>query len=360
MHASRIAAVVALATLLTACGVEETPPDPGRAIETAEVARDDIIDVSSNVGRVEAQRQARVNAELPERIATVHVTLGQTVKAGDPLVTLSGEIQAAGLGQATSALDAARASLDLAKSQAERVGVLFEAGTASRADLEAARSQAASAEAQVRQLSASRSQAAVQRARSVVRAPFDGVVAMLDANEGDIAQPGRALAVVVQPGPMKVLLDVPERDFDGIEAGQPARVASLAHPDRPVDGVVVGVGQLIDPMTRTGRVEIRIPDGATLLAGAAVRAAIETQRRADALVVPVAAVQLATDFQKSRKATVYRVGEGFASATEVVLGERLGERYEVIEGLAEGDVVATLGSHLLRDGAPVRVVEAAR
>ena len=360
MHRARIAALFAVGLALTACQTAEEAAEPGRAIQTARVERDDIVDVASNVGRVEAQRQARVNAELPERIASVHVTLGQTVKQGDPLVTLSGEIQAAGLGQASSALEAARASLELAKSQADRVAVLFEAGTASRADLEAARSQRDAAAAQVGQLSASRTQAAVQRARSVVRAPFDGIVAMLDANEGDLAQPGRALAVVVQPGPMKVLLDVPERDFDGIEAGQPAKVASLAHPDRPVDGVVVGVGQLIDPMTRTGRVEVRIPDGGALLAGAAVRASIETQRRPDALVVPVAAVQLANDFQKSRKATVYRVGEGFASAAEVVLGERLGERYEVVDGLDEGDVIATLGSHLLRDGAPVRVVESGR
>ena len=351
----------ALAVLMMVGCAQEAPPasEPGRAIEAAEVRPEDVIDVVSSVGRVEAKRQVAVNAELPEVIETVHVELGQEVVKGQPLVTLGGQLQAAGLGQAEASLEAARASRELARQQAERVQVLFDAGTVSKADLDAARSQLTSAEAQVRQLGSARTQAAVQRSRTVVRAPFDGVVAQLDASEGDMAQPGRPLAVLVQPGPMKVLLDVPEREFVRIRRGQRSRVGSLAAPTERVEGTVKAVGLLIDPMTRTGRVEIEVPQSA-LLPGSAVRAAVETDRREDALVVPVLAVQLRADFEQSHKATVYEVGEGVAIAQEVRLGERLGDRYEVVEGLEPGDVVATLGAHLLEDGAPVRVMETVR
>lgn len=245
--------VLLVGAFLTGCNAASSEADgpPARAIEAMTVGTSDLVDVVSIVGRLEAERQMRVNAEIPERIERVHVVLGQAVKAGDPLVTLSGEVQAAGLGQATGALEAQRASAALAKAQLERVEVLFDAGTASRADLDTARRQYESAQAAVRQLSASRSQAAVQTARSVVRAPFDGLVALLDAKAGDMASPGRALAVVVEPGAAKIVLDVPERDIGRIAVGQPAEVWALSNPELVVTGRGSAVGLLVDTVTRT-------------------------------------------------------------------------------------------------------------
>lgn len=331
-------------------------PPPARAIETAIVAPSDLVEVVSVVGRLEADRQMRVNAEIPERIAVVHVALGQAVRRGDPLVTLSGELQAAGLGQATGALEAARASEALASAQLERVEVLFEAGTASRADLETARRQLESAVASVKQLSGARSQAAVQQARSVARAPIDGIVALLDAKEGDMAVPGRPLAVIVEPGAARVFLDVPERDFSRLAVAQTAEVWPLSDPEHVVTGKLSAVGLLVDPLTRTGKAEVFVDD-ASILPGSAVRAEIEVDRRTGVLVVPAMSVQLAADFLESREGTVFVVEGDRVEATPVRIGERDGDRLEVREGLEVGAVIATLGAHLLKDGMQVRVVD---
>jgi len=335
-------------------GSDDAGPPP-RSVEVVTVQSRDLVDWVSVVGRLEAERQVRVNAEIPERIEKVHVVLGQPVEAGDPLVTLSGDLQAAGLGQATGALEAQRASAALAKAQLERVEVLYEAGTASRADLDTARRQYESAQAAVKQLSASRSQAALQTARSVVRAPFDGVVALLDARAGDMATPGRALAVVVEPGAARVVLDVPERDFGRLRVGQPARVWALSDPQRVVTGEVSAVGGLVDLLTRTGPAEIHLEEAA-ILPGSAVRAEIEVGRRADVVLVPALAVQLAADFSQSREGTAFVLADGRAEARRVTVGERDGDQVEITSGLAPGDVIVTLGAHLLKDDAPVVVV----
>jgi RND family efflux transporter MFP subunit len=343
-------ALLALAPLaLAACAEPATPEPPPRAIEVMTVSPETVATSVSVVGRLEAERQARVAAELPERIEQVHVALGQAVRRGDPLVTLRGDLYAAGVGQATGALEAARAGADLAAAQLERVRVLHAAGTASLADLRAAESQHASAEASVRQVSGARSQAAAQSARSVIRAPFDGVVALLDADVGDIAAPGRPLAVIVEPGPARIALDIPERDFSRVAPGQAVRAWPLVDPSLVVFGAVEGVGGFIDPSTRTGRAEVILP-ASPILPGSAVKVAIDVDRREGVLVVPAVAVQLAADFEDTREGTVFVVRDQRVSARAVIVGERLGDRLELREGVDPGAVIATLGAHLLRDG----------
>lgn len=359
MSSPRPWAPLALALLLLSACQEAETVAPARPIEAIAAYHDDVVERITVIGRLQADLQARVNPELPERIEKVHVVLGQQVRAGDPLVMLSGDLQAAGLGQARASLEAAEAARELAQNQLERIRIVYEAGTASRAELDAAESQLRSAEAQVRQLRQALSQAAVQSGRSVMSAPFDGVVAQLDAEEGDIAAPGRPLVVVVQPGGMKAKLDVPERSFFRVQTGMPAVIQPLADREQVVEGVVSAVGALIDPTTRTGRVEVAVsdPEGA-LVAGAAVRATIELDRREGVLLVPIQAVQLAADVHLSRKGTVYVIEDDVAHAREVVVGHREPERIEIIEGLEPGEVVATFGAHLLRDGARVSVQEA--
>lgn len=348
--------ILAALVLLAACSAPEAGPPPPRPIEAAEAAFGDVVEKVHVVGEVEADVQARVNPELPERIETVHVRLGQSVKKGDPLVTLSGETYAAGLGQASASLEAAQAARELARSSLERVKVLFGAGTASQADLDNAQNQLRSADAQVRQLQNALSQAAVQKQRSVVTAPFDGVVASLQADPGDIAAPGRPLVVLVQPGGMRADLRVAERHFHKIRPGMKAWASPLADPTVAVSGEVASVGGFIDPTTRTGEVEVVLPDaGGRLLAGAAVRVEIELARRSGALLVPVQAVQFAADVHESGDATVYVVEDGVAHARAVKVGHRQPEAVEIVQGLKPGEVVATVGAHLLRDGARVAI-----
>lgn len=350
--------ILVLLVFLAACGAPAETSNPPRPIEAVEAGLGDVVETVSVVGEIEADVQARVNPELPERIERVHVRLGDRVTRGTPLVTLSGETYAAGLGQASASLEAAQAARELARSSLERVRVLFEAGTASQADFDNATNQLRSAEAQVRQLQNVLSQAAVQKERSVVTAPFDGIVASLDAKPGDIASPGRPLVVLVQPGSMRAELQVPERHFHRIRPGMKARVWSLADPDVEVQGEVSAVGGFIDPVSRTGEVDISVPDAdGALVAGSAVRVEIEIGRRAGVLMLPVQAVQFAADVHLSGKATVYVVEDDVAHAREVKVGHREPESVEILEGVRPGEVVATMGAHLLRDGARVSIEE---
>jgi len=156
-------------------------------------------------------------------------------------------------------------------------------------------------------------------------------------------------------------LQVPERNFHRIRPQMKARVSPLANPSVVVEGEVAAVGGFIDPTTRTGEVEVVLPDaGERIVAGSAVSVEIELARRSGVLMVPVQAVQFAADVHESGDATVFVVVDGVAHARAVKVGHREPEAVEIVEGLKPGEVVATVGAHLLRDGALVSIEEPKR
>jgi RND family efflux transporter MFP subunit len=171
-------------------------------------------------------------------VERVSVDVGSRVRAGDVLVALD----AADIGARVAS---ARAQRELAERTFTRVENLQRDGAASqqeldqaRAGLEAARAMATEAEA--------------QQAYALVRAPFDGVVTQRTVDPGDLALPGRPLFVVMAPGALKVVADLPAHRAGTISVGDEVQVRAggSVHAAR-VTRVVPALGE----GSRTFRVE---------------------------------------------------------------------------------------------------------
>lgn len=246
---------------MAACGAEEPGRIP-RAQDPIELSVSSVVrapTMETFPASVTSERTAEIATRMSGTVERVLVDVGSRVRTGDVLVALD----ASDIGARVSA---AKAQLALAERSFSRVENLQRDGAASqqeldqaRAGLEAARAMATEAEA--------------QEAYAVVRAPFDGVVTHRTVDRGDLALPGRPLFIMMAPGALKVVAELPAHRAGVIAVGDPVsvRVGGSPHSAK-VTRVVPALGE----GSRTFRVEASLVDGgAGLMPGAYARLEVQ-------------------------------------------------------------------------------------
>ncbi|MFK7991284.1 MAG: efflux RND transporter periplasmic adaptor subunit [Sandaracinaceae bacterium] len=350
-------------TLLAACGDEDTEAiDPPRLVVTEPVAVEDAVDRVRLLGDVHGEQEVRVFAALPERVRILHVEEGDVVEAGDPIVTLDADLQSSSLQQASAAVNAAEVSRDRLDADVSRVRGLVQSGALPRSQLDALEAQLRGARAQLDQVRAARRTAGEQRSRGTVRAPIAGTVAMLTASEGDTVVPQQPICAIVQAATLDVELRVTEQDYVRVRTGMRVRLRPPALPDVEREGVVSRIAPVLDRLTRTALVHVRLDNAdGVLRPGMVAEAEIELSRRPEVVLAPSRALVLSSRTRDAREAAVFVFDRdaGVARRLSVTLGQRYDGRVEVTGGLEGGEELVVQGQHLLRDGAAIRTREAA-
>ena len=384
-----VAPALSLACLLLAgCGSEaaqrqktgsEEPARPVRVAPAEEGALPRVVRVT---GTLAAEEQVVLGMKVAGRLSEIRVDLGSRVARGDVLARLAPADFDLRLRQADAALAQARSRLGLAPFDAdgsvpapdervdpaatsvvreaeavlteatarrERARALERESLLSPAELDAAeasyrvaesRYQDAVEEARTRQalLEQRRSEQALARqqlADSVLHAPFDGAVRERHAAAGQFVAAGQPVVTLVKVHPLRLRLAVPERDAAGVRAGQEVRLAIEGAP--PARGRVARLSPAITESNRTLLIEAEIPneDGA-LRPGAFASAEIVTGADERAILVPASAIVTFAGLEK-----VLLVDSGRSVEKRVRTGRRLGERVEIVDGLAGGETVIT-------------------
>jgi len=339
------------------------------------------------VGTLAAREEVVVSAEVDGRVARLVHDLGDRVSAGEALIELDGEklqyraeAQRATLDQARARYGASadaelpplekvpnvvstRAQMADAQQQLERARNLAARNLVSRSDLETAQTRFDTAKAahdqalaSARQLRAdieaqSSSLRLAQRnlRDAVIRAPFEGFVAERLVSQGQYVQPQAPVMRLVRLQPLKLAAEVPEKFAPWIETGREMAVKVDAFPGQVFTGQVVRISPTVNLKSRAFAIEGEIPnrDG-RLKPGTFARVQITTDRVERAVTIPVAAVQ-------SRYGTnrVFLVQNGQLLGKEVVLGDRLGDRVEVSQGIEAGTRIVAGDVEQLADGMKV-------
>jgi len=263
--------------------------------------------------------------------------------------------------ESKSAYDKASAELDQAEARvraAEHRLDLSKAG--------ASKTQIAVLEALVHEAAA---RVAVAHARlndATIPAPFDGIITGLNVRTGDTAVPRTPLMTFARaskggsgdaspPGCCPIVVaavaHVPEKDLAAVRAGMKVPVVLDALGAQSIEGQVETVRPALDVKTRTGRVEIRLPNPAgRILPGMFARVALPVSRRPDALVVPAAAVVKRRD-----RSVVFLIAEGEARMVPVDVTLETPDATAVSGNLKPGDAVAVRGVEFLKDKMKVRI-----
>jgi HlyD family secretion protein len=357
--------------------------------------------VSENItfsGEVSAGSEVQVVPKTAGRIARVTVSVGQEVHKGDLLVELEAQELSVGLRQAEAAAEMARANLknvqsggalaqlkatvqqaeanyNNVKNNLERMEALYLEGAISLQALEGSRLQHVVAEsqanlakeqlaifergegqveilqAQVKQAEAGLEMARLNYNNARITAPVDGVVAMVNAEVGNMASPGMPMATIV--------------DMEGVivKARLTEQTVGMVFPGMVVEVEVTGLGATfagevreVAPSSQTGTksflVNVKLLDAAGVKPGMFARLKIDVASSENAVLAPRAAV-----LERDDEHYVFTVVDGKAVRRVVTVGLKDEQYVEVLSGLSAGEEIVSAGQHFLRNGSMVMVTE---
>lgn len=314
------------------------PKRPGVAVETAAATVDTVVEDIRAFGTLVANEAVVVSSEIPGRVARINFQEAERVEAGQLLIALDAEILSAELARARSELALASANQERAQTLAKQGTGTLRARDEAEAAFHAARANLALAEARL--------------SKSVIAAPFAGVVGFRSISVGAYVSPGDRIVELASIDPLKVEFRVSEMFLPHLRVGLPVRVTVDARPGEIIAGEIVAVDPIVDVNGRAVRLRARVrnPDG-LLLPGMFARIRIVVEERPQAVLVPEAAV-----FRDGGELLVYRIEAGKAVRTVVSVGRRLPGQVEVQAGIGRDAVVVTAGHQQLRDGARVEIV----
>ncbi len=309
-------------------------------------------------GNVEAETHAVVASEESGVVAELRAREGSPVKRGATLARLRRETLERDLEAAEGQLAEAEARLELARRSRTRARELHESGVISRQQFDDAESEEGAWQGRVDQARALIARLETQVRRSVIRAPFSGIVVRELCDVGEWVAAGGGVVEMFDPRSLGVVVSVPEQYFAGARTGTAARVRLDSLPSRDFEGQVVAVIPKADEQARTFPVKVGIvdPDEAIGLGMSAVVSFPSGSARV-ATIVPKDAV-----VSQGAARLVYRVEDGppdaegnptkVANPVPVELGAAVDDWVEAA-GVAPGDTVITRGNERLMPGAPV-------
>jgi membrane fusion protein (multidrug efflux system) len=334
-----------VAVVVAACGGDGDASQggggpPAMPVRAAKVVADTVIEEIRATGEIEAVQSIELQPEVSGRLVGILAREGAEVRRGTALFKVDdAEIQAE--------VDRLEAEMDLAEQALARTRDLLARNASSAADLERAEATARSTRAQL-ELQRTRFQ------RTVVRAPFTGVVGERFVSLGDYVTPQSRLSTVQTVDPQRASFEVPERYAQELAEGQTVTFFVAAIPDRRFTGTV----DFVDPRVRlpgrtiTVKAVVQNPDR-VLKPGMFIEARLATHVRPDAVVVPEEAILPLAGANYVWAITP----ENTANRMEVQLGVRRPGSVEVLNGLSPGDRVVTGGHAMLFPQAPVMIIE---
>ena len=343
---------------------------PPALVEVDAVREEPIAQTMPVVGRVVPREHGTVAATIGGPVAEVAVRVGDRVNAGDVLIVLARDLPAARLArmQADESLEAARvrtaeAEVELVRQEVERLERLKDSAAFPKAAWEDKRQEVVRGRSRVREAAAALARARVQRemaeielARTTVRAPYAGVVTARQAAPGGYVKPGDPVATLVDDERLEIEADVPSDRLAGLSPGLEVTLeldGGTVH-----QATVRAIVPDENPLTRTRPVRFT-PDFAP--GGGAGRPAAN---QSVVIRIPVAGPGIAASVHKD--AVVSRGGRSLvyvASGTPqaaradmrpIRLGESVGNRFVVADGLRAGELVVVRGNERLNPGQAIR------
>jgi RND family efflux transporter MFP subunit len=394
-RASAVAALVAVALAAGGCSKAETAArnreDAVKTVKIEPVSEQTVTRTVEVVGTLAAIDDVTVSSEADGVVSKILHDLGDRVHTGDLLVELDREKAEYNLAQQRAALaralaqygapdpqhlppsektpDVQKASADLAQAKQgfDRATQLFkrtlvpqqtldDAATAlqsKQASYDSSLQNAKNLQANIAAADAAMKLAERQVRDTYIRAPFDGYVQRRFVNLGQLVKgSGTPVPVmsVVRVDPLRVTGEVPEKMVPWIAVGQPVELHVDAYPDKTIAAKMSRISPAVNSATRAFPFEALVPnDGALLKPGTFARVSVRTNKADKVLTLPYAALQYRYGVNR-----VFVVADNKLAAKELKVGERLGDRIEIVSGVNAGDPVAMTDVDKLVDGQPVK------
>jgi cobalt-zinc-cadmium efflux system membrane fusion protein len=310
--------------------------------------------VISATGKVEANadRIAHVSPRISGKIVSVKSSLGDSVAAGQTLVTLD----SVELGEALGRYYQSKTRLALAQSNMDRITALVEKKIAARKEILQAETDYKTAQTELHTDEERLSLYGVnlsdlkgdnhKKTLLPVRSPIGGVITEKHAIVGELSDPSKSLYTVADLSSVWVIVDIHEKDLARVRRGQAATVIVGAFPDQKFRGRITYLADVVDEATRTVKARVEVANPGRRLKPE-MFASVELAMASDAPPVLAVAEEAVQELDGKKLVFVAEKDTAFEPRA-VELGRASGGMVEVVSGLKEGERYAVKGAFILK------------
>ena len=333
----RIPVITMAALLIVSCNSEKkdqtTTQDQKVQVKVETVTSQDVEQTSEFTATVEASVTNKIAPQMAVRIDKVFAEVGDKVRKGQKLAQMD-----------QSNLMQSKVQMENIEAEFKRLDELYKIGGVSKSQWEAQKTSLEIAKTSYRNLSEN----------TQLLSPINGVVTARNYDSGDMFSMGTPIFVVEEIRPVKLLVNISETLFTQVKKGMPVDVKLDVYGDETFAGKVSLVYPSIDSQTRTFPVEITVANNdERVRPGMFARVTINFGVKQNVVVPDLAIVKQSGSGDRY----IYVYKDGKVSYNKVELGRRMGDKYELISGVENGDQVVVTGQSRLNDGMEVEIVK---
>ncbi len=329
-------------------GAAEGPP-PAK-VRVAKVVQEEVAQTRNVIGILYYDRVSEISTELAGLVDRIEVKQGDQVQKDDPLVILNTEILDQEIAIQKSRIDQAELRIANAKKNYARLDRLFGKSGVSEKEYddalfiyEEAQNEKQTAESTLKKM-------LLQKQRSVISAPFHGIILTKDVDEGSWVQPGRQLVSIGSSEDLIVRAPIAESTLQFIEVGQQVPVTINAY-GKEIIGTVADIDPVADLKTKNVFLKISIPELPLVAQNLSATVSVPVSVRQNLSIISRAAL---IKFQG--KDFVYTIKDGKAAILPVNIVTFLGDRVGVDNPYIQpGMELVVEGNERLRPDQPVVV-----
>jgi len=324
-----------LTVLFASCNNKETQTNTKKAapiVSVVSVHAEDVEITNTFTSNLEAYAVNNIVSQTAGRIKSIRADVGSKVKKGQLLAEMD-EVNLL-----KTRLQYVNDSIELG-----RLNELVKVGGVSQANYDLAKLQL--------ELTKKTYQNLLENTR--LTSPINGIVTARNYDAGDMYSMALPIFVVQQITPVKLLINVPESRFTDVTKDMEFDITTESYPNETFKGKVNIIYPSISATTHTFPVEITIPNtDQRLRPGMFARVTANFGTNHNIVIPDVAVVKQIG----SGEHFVYVLrDDNTVKYTLVELGRRMGDKYEILSGLNEGDKIVTEGQARLKDGIEVTV-----
>lgn len=341
MKANKVlkAVPVVLLTALISCSGEKKDAtakaiaDQKVKVKVETVTQQGVEQLNEFTATVEANITNNIAPQTSVRIEKLYVEVGDHVKEGQKLAQME-----------STNLTQAKVQLDNLEVEFNRIDELYKVGGTSKSAWDA----------QKMNLDVARTTLKNLQDNTQLLSPVTGIVTVRNYDGGDMYSGGDPLFVVQQIRPVKLMINVSEGFFTRVKKGMDVDIKLDVYGDETFKGKVSLIYPTIDPTTRTFPVEVKIANTDERVRPGMFSRVTINFGTVEHVVVPDQAIVKQSG---SGDRYIYVYKDGKVSYQKIELGRRMGNKYELISGVANNDQVVVSGQSRLNNGMEVEIVE---
>ena len=289
-------------------------------------------------GSLEAEQNVMVTSKIPGLITVIKVRRGDMVKQGQILAVLDDEVL-------QRSIDEVKIGLAQVEVMFEKQKSLWDQKIGTEMQFLGLKNQKQSLEKKLITLKS-------QVSQTYVTAPFSGVIDEVLAKQGTPASPGIPLMQLVNVNILKAVAKVPDSYVAYIKEGDKVNVI-FPDLDKTISATVSNVGRIVDPLSRTFKIEVKVPGGnASLKPNLLAMIQINDKTSKSAIVIQENIVQ-STEEGKIVFVTAEEKGQKVAKQKTITTGLSYNGKVEILSGLYIGESLITTGYQDLADNQPI-------